>query len=335
MNIDEALKLLPGVPMVESPFFPQIVETSDWDEETRRIGRDLHEKGYAILDFPEVDGIADRVRESLEDKFDLAAWRGGAGQGLRIQDAWQFNEDVRRIAVNGRIVHLLSTLYGRSAFPFQTLNFPVGTEQHFHSDSIHFSSMPERFMCGVWLAMEDIGEDQGPLVYYPGSHRWPIYSNEHVGHHDIDRRQARQDIFHDLWQGLVKAHGVEPRTAPLRKGQALIWAANLLHGGAPHRDRTKTRWSQVTHYYFDDCAYYTPMLSDPIVNAIFFRQPFNIQTGEPVRNKRGLPTLVQSLFPGFDPAAYLAANGDIAAAGADPFQHYMEHGWKEGRPLRL
>jgi glycosyltransferase involved in cell wall biosynthesis len=34
---------------------------------------------------------------------------------------------------------------------------------------------------------------------------------------------------------------------------------------------------------------------------------------------------------GFDSAAYLALNPDVAARGADPFHHYLNHGWLEGR----
>ena len=33
----------------------------------------------------------------------------------------------------------------------------------------------------------------------------------------------------------------------------------------------------------------------------------------------------------FDADAYLAANPDVARAGADPLQHYMVHGFSEGR----
>ncbi len=40
---------------------------------------------------------------------------------------------------------------------------------------VHFNSIPQRFMCGVWVAMEDIAPDNGPLHYYPGSHKLPFY----------------------------------------------------------------------------------------------------------------------------------------------------------------
>jgi ectoine hydroxylase-related dioxygenase (phytanoyl-CoA dioxygenase family) len=28
-------------------------------------------------------------------------------------------------------------------------------------------------MCGVWIALEDVDERNGPLVYLPGSHKLP------------------------------------------------------------------------------------------------------------------------------------------------------------------
>jgi ectoine hydroxylase-related dioxygenase (phytanoyl-CoA dioxygenase family) len=36
-------------------------------------------------------------------------------------------------------------------------------------------------MVGVWVALEDIDSSNGPLIYYPGSHRLPIFTNEHLG----------------------------------------------------------------------------------------------------------------------------------------------------------
>ena len=46
--------LLPGVPSVESPFFTQIFEAEGVDPEIRRIARDLHHNGFAIIDFMRV-----------------------------------------------------------------------------------------------------------------------------------------------------------------------------------------------------------------------------------------------------------------------------------------
>src|SRR6185295_9007275 len=154
-------------------------------EAVRPVATELHEKGFAVVDFPEenFDVLAAEIIAQLEPKYDFEGWRRGkrtgSKGGLRIQDGTGLSESVLKIACNRQILDLLSLLYGRKAFPFQTLNFPVGSEQHFHTDSLHFSSLPERFMCGVWVAFEDVGPEQGPLEYYPGSHRFPVLYNEH------------------------------------------------------------------------------------------------------------------------------------------------------------
>jgi hypothetical protein len=136
------------------------------------MATDLHHKGYAVFDFPDEDMNAriERVQHELGPRYgiDFADPHSDKTKGARrIQDAWMDNEDVRAIAANQTVLDLLGKLYGRRAFPFQTLNFPVGTQQAAHSDSVHFSSLPERFMCGVWLAMEDVGADAGPLFIIP------------------------------------------------------------------------------------------------------------------------------------------------------------------------
>lgn len=351
---DKRKNLLPGVPLVESPFFADFFDPKETDPRVYEAAVQLNRNGYAILDSvdEDFDAVADRIKTNLHDRYDWDGWREGR-TSLRIQDAWRFDDDVRRLATSEKIIELLSALYGRRAWPFQTLNFPVGTQQHHHTDSVHFSSMPERFMCGVWTALEDIGLDQGPLVYYPGSHKWPIYTNEHIGHRHADWLSTMQTVYEDMWDRMIEVTGIEPVRLSLKKGQSLIWSANLLHGGDLHIDRSKTRWSQVTHFYFEDCAYYTPMKSDLPAGLIDFRKPLNILTGQTEENhflgrmidKRFIEvTSLQHLLddpasqinpPPFDSEAYLQANPDVAAAGEDAYSHWVKHGIVEGRPLKL
>ncbi len=343
---------LPGVPHVESPFFDRIAESEQWDPRTYEIGRALREQGWAVIDFPEpdLDAMAARIRRNLFDRYDWDRWRqeGWArNDGLRLQDAWQFDDDVRRLAGNAAVRDLLGRLYGRPAFPCQTLNFTVVTQQAIHSDSTHFSSVPERYMCGVWLAFEDTDEDNGALEYYPGSHRLPVYLNEHI---DVVGATSDGTYQHyprlvTLWQQLMDAHGLRKQVFRARKGQALIWTANLLHGGGRQRDPERTRWSQVTHYYFEGCSYYTPLLSDPVYGSIHFREPVCIATGRKHRNQyAGFqvdPGFIHQTLPrqrglplDFEPADYYAANPDVAAAGVDAAQHYLLHGRQEKRRLK-
>ncbi|MFM0473522.1 phytanoyl-CoA dioxygenase family protein [Paraburkholderia strydomiana] len=347
---------LPGVPSVESPFFPRIFADGNFDTLTTRIARDLNENGFAVFDFPEAkfDEVAENIKRELTGFFKWDYWKEHQypkGEGLRIQDAWRTNKNVKRLATNEKIIKLLSDLFGRQAHPFQTLNFPVSTQQHFHTDSIHFSSVPERFMCGVWIALEDISEDAGPLVYYPGSHKWPIYTNEHM---DICSAESEerftQEVYEPMWRELVEMHGVKPKTFTAKKGQCLIWLSNLLHGGLKQNDKNLTRWSQVNHYYFDGCAYYTPMHSDPAYGHIDFRSPTSVLTGKRFKNKYGGHEIAKNVIRtaksrprkdsgaplplDFDKKLYLQANKDLLEAKVDPVWHYKYYGYKEGRPLK-
>jgi len=243
------------------------------------------------LDFPDAEIAAriDRIKANLGPRYGIDFASPDSDKTIgerRIQDAWKEDDDVRAIAANQSVIDLLSKLYGRSAFPFQTLNFPVGTQQDGHTDSVHFSSLPERFMCGVWLAMEDIGPDAGPLFYYPGSHRWPIMTNALVGRRGDDRNlSSPQDPYAPAWRALCEVYGAQEELFLPKKGQALIWSANLLHGGSRQHDPRLTRWSQVTHYYFDDCIYYTPAFSDEALGRLDLRRIVAIHDGVERKNR--------------------------------------------------
>lgn len=338
-----------------------MIDELQFTPEERRIALDLHDRGYAVFDFPDeqIHERIERIKFHLEPEYgvkfsDPEAIKNSAAH--RIQDAWTYDEDVRAVAINPAVLNLLSKLYGRRAFAFQTLNFPVGTQQHLHSDSIHFSSIPERFMCGVWLAMEDIRADAGPLTYLPGSHKWPIISNAMIGRRGQENRgQLAQSPFEAAWEALVDSSSQEPEVFLARKGQALIWAANLLHGGSVQHNPKLTRWSQVTHYYFENCIYYTPAFSDEPLGMLDLRAVFDVATGELKPNLHlGVPIeaanvqeistrpkikdrlrIRKGLPADFDSDAYYRLNPDVAAAKVDAGVHYLRHGKTEGRRYRV
>lgn len=318
---------LPGIPSVESPLFERLVK--DFPPDLKRIARDIHLKGFSVIDFPDPDFVenAERIKEQLNDEVFMKEHAP-----RRIQDAWKTNQQVRDIAANPVILDMLSKLYGRKAIPFQTLNFKFGSEQHYHSDAVHFSSSPERFMCGVWVALEDIKEINGPLMYFPGSHTWPILSNEMIDYNVLEEASPTQYIYHDAWKALIDTHNVKPEVFLAKKGQALIWAANLLHGGLPIIDKNHTRWSQVTHYFFENCCYYTPMWSNLFLGNVLYKNIHNIETGAPVENCSCGRLVTDSGLPkNFDPAVYLRLNEDVKASGIDPAEHWLKHGRFEAR----
>ena len=73
-------------------------------------------------------------------------------------------------------------------------------------------------------------------------------------------------------------------------------------------------------------------------NPIATPDPITANFGSPLSPVSTGPNVSQGVGNGsfqgtFDPASYLAANPDVAAAHVDPLQHYLTSGYKEGRAL--
>ncbi len=275
-----------NLPWVDSPFFESLLEQSNLDEQTKQQIQKFAQDGYLIIDpeLPNFDQLAEQIIQDLKNiQTQQANSSGTVVSSDRIQNAWTTSSGVKAIATAPKILHWLNLLYQRQPIPFHTLNFPRGTEQATHSDSVHFSSIPHRFMCGVWVALENIDLENGPLHYYPGSHKLPIYNLNDLGF-SCSLTGGRPYKFYphyiEFIQQLIQQQNLQKVELTIPRGKALIWAANLLHGGSPILDPNRTRYSQVTHYYFSDCMYYTPLLSDPYLGRVYLNKITNILTGE-------------------------------------------------------
>ena len=159
--------------------------------------------------------------------------------------------------------------YHRRVFPYQTLNFPKGTQQAIHSDLIHFDTMPRTLMTAAWVALEDMNENNGPLLYYPKSHQygytWDYNEIQLPYKHVYDVKtdtelqmgNTQQVYAKELKDILENTYGLKPQIAStIERGQSFIWAAGLVHGGSIQKDPTLSRLSQVTHYFFEGSTYY-------------------------------------------------------------------------------
>lgn len=253
------------MPWLDAPDFAARLDRLALDAATKQQIQDYATNGYLIVDL-DVPNFAELSRTIVQQ---LAPdYRGG-----RIHDAWFYHASVRQLAILPQVLTLLETLYQRRPVPFQTLNFPVGTQQPTHSDTIHFHSVPARFMCGVWIALEDIDAENGPLHYYPGSHKLPIFDFADLG---LRPGYENYPIYEQFMASFIATEQLKPVQLSVQQGQAIVWAANLLHGGSPILDPSRTRHSQVTHYFFENCLYYKPMLSTGLQKRLF--EVVDIQT---------------------------------------------------------
>lgn len=277
------------LPWTESPFFERELRESGLSDEDKAFVKEFADNGYIILD-PKIDEeTIEALKAGLDKKFNPSDPL--QKPTTRLQDAWQYNTHVKKIALAEEILKKLTLLYRRKPIPFQTLNFSVGTQQRTHSDMIHFSSVPERFMCGVWIALEDVHANNGPLHYYPKSQKLPFYEMKDMGIKGSEGLKMKNEYmdyghyYENFIAAVVDDLHLEKHTLTMKKGQALIWSANLLHGGEKINLPGSTRHSQVTHYYFEDCIYYTPLFSDIAIKKMDIRTITDISSGKVVENK--------------------------------------------------
>ena len=280
-------------PWVESPFFEELLAKKSLSQQDRDLAKQFNKDGFAVLEKAFDENKINALLESIRPDFD--ALKDHPKNDTRLVHLWKKNKLVKAMATNDEVLRVLKMLYGRQPKPFQTLNFKYGTEQCGHSDAIHFSSFPSGFMCGVWVALEDIDPNSGALFYYPGSHKFPEFN---LGHLNVDPEDENAYLKYEIFlDRLVEIHGLEKKSFSAKKGDALFWSQNIIHGGAAVTKPELTRWSQVTHYFFEGCSYYTPLASRYWESKYFMRNNLmDILTGKPMENTiNGVPVEVDRL----------------------------------------
>jgi hypothetical protein len=207
------------------------------------------ERGYMIVELlfvNEVDQINLELEGILRDKtldFDYT--------NSRIMNAWEASPSVRKIVHHPEMIRQLSFLLGKKVTPFQTINFFKGSEQETHSDFIHMTTEPKGFLIAAWIALEDIGADQGPLHYYPGSHKLPYVLGDSFEHSSTSWAVG-DDLYANFEKKIheeVVENKLEKHIFHAKKGDVLFWHANLLHGGEVVNDPSSSRKSLVIHFF--------------------------------------------------------------------------------------
>ena len=263
-----------SVPWIESPFFCSLLDNSDLSEKEKIQCKKYNRDGYLIIDLDidqdHIDRIISDMKNSLhKDGTVFHADHFQYTNSKRIFQLWKNSKACAELTINKKILKTLNMLYGREAFPFSTINFFRGTNQPLHSDAIHFHSIPQLWMVGAWVALEDTSVKNGTLKIVPGSHKWKIWDYEglKLPHPDNIKDGEKENYreYENFLVQLVKEKGIEPISPDIKKGQVLIWSANLLHGGCNVEgvtDFSLSRFSQAQHYFFKGCdIFYHPMFS--------------------------------------------------------------------------
>lgn len=165
----------------------------------------------------------------------------------KVLDLHGVSPAAREMIFAPAILRFLSQLFERPPLAFQSLLFTYGTEQDMHQDTAYVLLRSPMEFAGCWIALEDVREGSGELQYYEGSHRNPEYlwfgRSRGKPPDVLDERDFRASMH-----ARSRARGLPLVKFRPKKGDALIWHADLVHGGAKERHPGLTRKSLVTHF---------------------------------------------------------------------------------------
>jgi ectoine hydroxylase len=183
----------------------------------------------------------------------------------KLMFANRISKAIQNITIEKKLTDILSFILDKEIIPFQTINFLQGSNQRAHSDSIHMTTYPLGYLIAVWIALEDTNPENGPLFYYPGSHRLPYLLNNDFNEGETAFTLGKKDYadYEDVLEKLVDENHFEKKVFLAKKGDVFIWHANLVHGGSPVLNSALTRKSMVIHYYAKDVIKYHEISERP------------------------------------------------------------------------
>lgn len=268
MSLDFDASTLPWVD--RDDFLTQLDQrTRDGEvsSETAEKLRHFHTHGYVafpgLLGDAGADGLVAEHDAAWRDRWPIQALVEGIGVAdlaslpaksalethhYRLNDIQDASEAVRQAMMLPEINEFLGLLFADTPVAMQSLFFEYGSEQGTHQDFPYVQSRILSHLVGCWMACEDVHADNGPLFYYPGSHRLPKF-DWGGGSLTFDGQDHDQvEVFGRFLEEQCDAAGLERLTFEAKKGDVFFWHAALVHGGSPANDKNATRKSLVVHY---------------------------------------------------------------------------------------
>lgn len=169
--------------------------------------------------------------------------------GHRVVDLYAVSAAAREAIYPARVAEFLRAIFDEPALAIQSISFEFGSQQAIHQDTAYVISERPLSLAATWLALEDIVPGTGELIYYPGGHRFEHYlfgDGQKGWTPKRDGEDAHRQYLAQLHEQ-AKARAIPMQRFHARKGDVLVWHADLPHGGSKLQ-REGTRRSLVTHF---------------------------------------------------------------------------------------
>jgi phytanoyl-CoA hydroxylase len=228
--------------------------------------RDFERDGYVIFEGAAPDDDLTRFETAISTAFrngheNLIGQLPGSGanqpvvagmtrKGTRIVDSFAVLPSALDLLANARLTQFMRAIFDEQPLLFQSISFDMGSGQGMHRDTAYVVVNRPMEMLACWIALEDVRPGSGELQYIAGSHRLPDFQFSDNRKHWNSQQDGME--AHNKWFRWILDES-DRRQLPTRRfmakrGDILVWHADLAHGGSPITDPELTRKSLVGHY---------------------------------------------------------------------------------------
>jgi phytanoyl-CoA hydroxylase len=183
---------------------------------------------------------------------------------LRIHMLHRQLEIHERFLLHPRVLDVLEALIGPDVLAMQSMLFlkgPGKPGQGFHQDSYYIPTYPDS-LCGAWLAIDDVDEENGCMYFTRGSQTEPIYppietygfgDGALAGIEKVGGVSDTDDAKNDLVRIAARKYGVAGRgihetAAIMKAGDVAFFGGHVFHRSFQNMSKNRFRRSFVGHY---------------------------------------------------------------------------------------
>lgn len=220
-----------------------------------------HKHGFVLvkglLTQVECDQLIERSLElhsrgSIPGCFQSVAEGEAGGDPLRTYPRMMHPHRVDELSLHflkhPRIVDALEEILGMGAIGLQSMFYwkpPGARGQDFHQDDYYLKTDPDACIA-AWAALEEIDEENGGLIVFPGSHVEGILPMT-----PTDTTQSFTDT------AVTPPHQYEAQLVRMHAGDVLFFHGHLIHGSRPNRSKTRFRKSFICHYVPENTTHFS------------------------------------------------------------------------------
>lgn len=181
---------------------------------------------------------------------------------LRLHMLHLHYEIQERYLLHPGMLDVLEALIGPDVMAMQTMLFlkmPGSYGQGFHQDSYYIPTFPAT-LCGAWIALEKVDEENGCMYMSKGSQNEPIYppksgygyGNRELGNvayvEGVGGQFNEDDDPDNTLKPIAERYQDSEVPVLMEPGDVAFFGGNIFHRSLKNRSETRSRRALVCHY---------------------------------------------------------------------------------------